>query len=139
MHQEKWQTELLMRYGNSNVLMDATYKTTKYEIPLFFISVKQMLVTVLWMILSFKKKQWNKLQALKSWNPDWKPPHFMTDAEIAAIELTFTNCKVFLRDFHREQAWEHWIKVVIMYYVSKYTIAMGSSLYGSRLSCSSEY
>ena len=39
-HQEKWQAELLMRYGNSIVLMDATYKTTKYEIPLFFISVK---------------------------------------------------------------------------------------------------
>ena len=50
---------------------------------------------------------------LKSWNPDWKPPYFMTDycdAEIAAIESTFTECKVFLCDFHREQAWERWIK-----------------------------
>ena len=32
------------------------------------------------------------------------------DAEIVAIELTFTNCKVFLYDFHIEQAWERWIK-----------------------------
>ena len=50
---------------------------------------------------------------LKSWNPDWKPPYFMTDScdvEIAAIELTFTNCKVFKCDFHREQVWERWIK-----------------------------
>jgi len=39
-HEEKWQAELLARYRNSIVLMDATYKTTKYELPLFFITVK---------------------------------------------------------------------------------------------------
>jgi len=33
MQQEKWEAELLARYGNSIVLMDATYKTTKYELP----------------------------------------------------------------------------------------------------------
>jgi len=35
-HQEQWQQQLLNRYGNTIVLMDATYKTTKYELPLFF-------------------------------------------------------------------------------------------------------
>ena len=33
-HQELWQQRLLERYGNDLVLMDATYKTTKYAIPL---------------------------------------------------------------------------------------------------------
>ena len=39
-HQEKWQRDLLVKFGNTITLIDATYKTTKYEIPLFFLSVK---------------------------------------------------------------------------------------------------
>ena len=35
-HQDKWQQDLLMRYGNNVTLLDATYKTTKYNLPLFF-------------------------------------------------------------------------------------------------------
>ena len=39
-HQEKWQKELLAKYGNDISLIDATYKTTRYDIALFFICVK---------------------------------------------------------------------------------------------------
>ena len=39
-HQEPWQQQLLKRYGNIISFMDATYKTTKYELALFFIAVK---------------------------------------------------------------------------------------------------
>lgn len=39
-HQEEWQQKLLIKYGNSITLMDATYKTTKYELPMFLVSVK---------------------------------------------------------------------------------------------------
>ena len=39
-HQEPWQQDLLQRYGNTMSLMDATYKTTKYELALFFVAVK---------------------------------------------------------------------------------------------------
>ena len=40
-HQEAWQQDLLSKYGNTISLMDATYKTTtKYEIALFFVTVK---------------------------------------------------------------------------------------------------
>lgn len=35
-HQEAWQQRLLMRYGKELIFMDATYKTTRYAIPLFF-------------------------------------------------------------------------------------------------------
>ena len=37
-HQEKWQQDLLVRCGNI-CLIDATYKTTKYNLPLFFVCV----------------------------------------------------------------------------------------------------
>ena len=35
-HQELWQQEVLLRYGNNISMIDATYKTTKYDLPLFF-------------------------------------------------------------------------------------------------------
>ena len=39
-HQEKRQQHLMLKYGNTISLIDTTYKTTKYELPLFFICVK---------------------------------------------------------------------------------------------------
>ena len=39
-HQEEWQQKLLEKYGNIISLIDATYKTTKYDFPLFFVSVR---------------------------------------------------------------------------------------------------
>ena len=33
-----------------------------------------------------------------------------SDAEIHAIGSVFPECKVYLCDFHREQAWERWVK-----------------------------
>lgn len=39
-HQEKWQRDLLVKFGNTITLIDATYKTTKYEVALFFLCVK---------------------------------------------------------------------------------------------------
>ena len=39
-HQEPWQQQLMTKYGNTIALMEATYKTTRYELPLFFISVR---------------------------------------------------------------------------------------------------
>ena len=39
-HQEPWQQQLMVKYGNVISLMDATYKTTSYDLPLFFICVR---------------------------------------------------------------------------------------------------
>ena len=39
-HQTDWQKQLLVRYANVISLMDAMYKTTKYELALFFICVR---------------------------------------------------------------------------------------------------
>ena len=38
-YQKKWQKDLLKRYGNEILLLDATYKTTRYALPLFFLVV----------------------------------------------------------------------------------------------------
>ena len=48
-HQEKWQRELMQRYANNMTLLDATYKSTKYDLSLFFLCAT--LVTLLWLNL----------------------------------------------------------------------------------------
>ena len=55
--QTTWQKRLMTRYGNKMTLLDATYKTTKYSLPLFFLVVKkQMSIMQLLGVLSFKIK-----------------------------------------------------------------------------------
>ena len=39
-HQTNWQREMLSKYGNTMTLIDATYKTTLYDLALFFITVR---------------------------------------------------------------------------------------------------
>ena len=38
-HHTKWQAEMLVKYSNTMTLIDATYKTTLYDVPLFFVTV----------------------------------------------------------------------------------------------------
>ena len=116
-HQEKWQQELLMRYGNIICLLDATYKTTQYELPLFFLCVKTNVgYSVVGEFISQIETAESIKEALfilQEWNPSWKPKYFMVDyceAEITALENMFVGCCVYICDFHREQAWERWVR-----------------------------
>jgi len=115
-HQEPWQQQLMLKYGNIISLMDATYKTTQYDLPLFFISVRTNTgyCVVAEFIVQSESSEYIKqaLQILKTWNPKWHPKFFMTDyseAEIGALETSFPGTTVYLCDFHREQAWERWV------------------------------
>lgn len=117
MHQEEWQRKLLLRYGGDLVLMDATYKTTKYAIPLFFVCVHGNTGYIV--IAEFLCQNEDSvsieeaLRILKTWNPSWNPKYFMVDcslAEIDAIEKSFPNISVYICDFHRIQAWQRWSK-----------------------------
>ena len=117
-HQEKWQRDLMQRYANNISLLDATYKTTKYDLSLFFLCVKTNIgysVVAEFVIQSETTQQISEaLAVLKQWNPNWKPSFFIIDyseAELSAIEEVFPSTKVYLCDFHREQAWERWCKV----------------------------
>jgi len=38
-HQTCWQKEMLLKYGQEIVLLDATYKTCRSDLPVFFLSV----------------------------------------------------------------------------------------------------
>ena len=44
-HQTSWQQRLLEGYGSTISLLDATYKTTRYDLALFFSVLEPMLVT----------------------------------------------------------------------------------------------
>ena len=121
-HQEAWQQELMLKYGNVVCLMDATYKTTRYDLPLFFICVHTnagyCVIAEFCTIGVYNACIEEALRVLTSWNPSWKPKYFMTDysetdyseAEIAALETSFPGVTVYLCDFHHEQAWERWIR-----------------------------
>jgi len=116
-HQEPWQQLLMTMYGNTISLMDATYKTTRYDLPLFFVSVRTnsgYCVVAEFIVQSESATHIQEaLRLLISWNPKWNPSYFMTDyseAEIGALETCFPNATVYLCDFHREQAWERWTR-----------------------------
>ena len=117
-HQEKWQRDLMQLYANNISLLDATYKTTKYDLSLFFLCVKTNVgySVVAELVIQSETTQQilEALAILKQWNPNWKPFFFIIDyseAELSAIEEVFPSTKVYLCDFHREQAWERWCKV----------------------------
>jgi len=116
-HQEPWQQQLMVKYGNVISLMDATYKTTRYDLPLFFICVRTNTgyCVVAEFIVQSESAECIKeaISVLQQWNPDWSPEYFMADfceAEIQALESSFPNSFVYLCDFHREQAWERWVR-----------------------------
>ena len=116
-HQSNWQRELLTRYDNTISLIDATYKTTKYDLALFFICVKTNVgysVVAEFVVQSETAENISEaLAKLKLWNPNWCPLYFMSDyseAELVALEEIFPATTVYLCDFHREQAWDRWAR-----------------------------
>lgn len=95
-YQAKWMQRLLTRYGNDMVLIDATYKTTRFALPLFFIVVKTNVdhQVVAAFIPEDESTDSIKeaIKILKENNTDWAPKYFMTDMdekEIGAMEDLF--------------------------------------------------
>lgn len=113
-HQTKWQKDILSNYGNTMTLI---YKTTLYDLALFFITIRSdagYIVAAEFIIQAETSEHIEEaLTILRSWNPSWSPTYFMSDyseAEILAIESAFPSTKVYLCDLHREQCWERWTK-----------------------------
>ena len=81
-HQEPWQQLLMTMYGNTISLMDATYKTTRHDLPLFFISVRTTTgycVVAEFIVQSESATHIQEALSLISWNPKWNSRYFMTD------------------------------------------------------------
>ena len=103
-HQTTWQKQLMIRYGNEITLLDATYKTMRYDLPLFFLVVKTNVNYVVVGSFIIQKETTAAIEeALKvfhDWNASWKPQYFMTDfchEEINAIENTFPGKNQWLK------------------------------------------
>ncbi|XP_015778406.1 PREDICTED: uncharacterized protein LOC107356297 [Acropora digitifera] len=115
-HQTRDQKRLLERYGNEICMLDATYKTTRYSLPLFFVVVKTnvdyQIVGSFFVQSETADAIFEALMVLKSWNPRWKPSCFMVDyleEEMSAIERLYPDVQIFICDFHHEKAWERWL------------------------------
>jgi len=80
-------------YGEYICLIDATYKTNIYDMPLFFLCVLTNCgyVNVATFLLSDEQKDSIAagLRQIVQWNGDWQPQCFLTDfseAQIGALE-----------------------------------------------------
>ncbi len=95
-YQSDQQRRLLSRYGNEIAFLDATYRTTRYTLPLFFLVVKTNVdYQVVGAFVSENEDTDSIEEAIgifKKWIPEFKPKYFMTDysnEEINAIENNF--------------------------------------------------
>jgi len=96
--QNAWQRRLIQRYGNHVCLLDATYKTTKYALPLFFMAVKANVdyQTVASFVTENETTESTAeaLGVISDWNPGWCPEYFFTDLceqEINTVESKFSG------------------------------------------------
>ncbi|XP_073524300.1 uncharacterized protein [Phyllobates terribilis] len=115
-YQRHWQKRLLSTYGNSITLLDATYRTTRYALPLYFLCVRTNVcyTVVAAFVVQQERTEYiiEALKMIKDWNPTWNPSCFMLDfclEEINAIAQVFADADIKLCDFHREKAWTEWV------------------------------
>ena len=106
-YQSHYQQQLPKLYGMI-CLLDATYKSTKYALPLFFIIVKRNVDYKIVGAFVCEQETTDSiaegLHVIASLKTDLNPSFFMTDfdqKEINAVERLFKDCRVYLCDFHR--------------------------------------
>lgn len=95
-HQSQDQKRLMQIYGNEICLLDATYQTSKYALPLFFVvvptNISYQVVGTFMLSKETSGAIGEALTELSNWNPEWKPSFWMTDydtAERNAVENLF--------------------------------------------------
>ena len=103
-YQSGWQQHLLQRYGREMVFLDATYKTMKYALPLFFLCVHTnagyAVVGTFLMENEDSKSLAEALQVYEGMNEDWTTQSFMIDAsEIEANAITSTFPSMHIKKF----------------------------------------
>lgn len=97
-HQSSWQQALMHLYGNYVVLIDATYRTTVYDLPLFMLSVPTNCGYVVVASFVTVDEQTESIAAalrmIHQWNPEWQPTFVFTDfseSQIRACQSVFTG------------------------------------------------
>jgi len=88
---------MLQLYAEHMCLIDATYKTTIYDLPLFFLCVLSNVgcLNVATFLLSDEKQTSivDAFQQISQWNADWKPKRFITDFHEGQINANTKVCK----------------------------------------------
>ena len=94
----KWQKYLSQHYGNELILLDATYKTTRYSLPVFFLTWKTnadyQIVATFATENEMTQSTTEALAIIKSWNLEVCPKYGMADycnEEIDAVESVFSG------------------------------------------------
>ena len=95
-YQSNHMTHLLQRYGKEMCLLDGTYKTTRYSLPLFFSVVKTNVdYQVVAAFLIERETRENIAAALtktKEWNPNFNTLYAVVDCcaeETNALETFY--------------------------------------------------
>ena len=75
--------KVVFRYGKELTLLDATYRTTRYALPLFFMVVKTNIDYQIVAVFVTENETEDSIQEalsiIKSWNKDVSPIYGMTD------------------------------------------------------------
>ncbi|XP_071948368.1 uncharacterized protein [Antedon mediterranea] len=111
-YQESWQSNLMKSRLRALYVIDSTYKTHRYPLPLYtlwiYIDEKFICVAIIIMQCDATDDLAQALRHLKHWNPNWNPEYFLMDTQQPcwkAVEQTFPNSKVFVSSFHCNQSW----------------------------------
>ena len=114
-YQSQEMKNMYERYGNRMILLDTTYRTPKYVLPLYFVVVQANVNFQVCCVIILQEELTEMikkaLKIFKEWNPMVSPKYALLDfdeREITSSEIVFERVKVFLCDFHREQAWHRW-------------------------------
>ena len=87
---------LFQLYGKNSLLLDATYKTCKYAIALYFLDGKTNVdYQVVAMIITGLKQQMPFARihsVVKEWYPEMTPPYGMTDYATEEVGHTLGRC-----------------------------------------------
>ena len=110
----EYKTDIMLFRYNNLVLMDATYKTCKLAIPLFFLVVKTNVnYCVIGDFIIQTDDTESIREALKELSQHWEKHGVMVNAwmvdkqpaEQAALKTVFPDSEIYLCDFHNLQAW----------------------------------
>jgi len=111
---------MLSLYGSEACLLDATYNTTCYGLPLFVLSVPTNIGYVMAAVFLLADEQSSSiikaLQILSQRCPGWQPKYVMSDyseAQISAIEAVFPGM---LRDkFHLQCMYSYYQYIHLLF------------------------
>ena len=99
-YQSKEMKNMYKRYGNHMILLDATYKTPNYELPLFFVVVQANVNFQVCYIIVLQEESTEiitkPLKIFREWNPMVSPKYAFVDfgeRQITSLEIVLRQLR----------------------------------------------